>query len=113
MATTEERNIICPLCAGVGCDDCDDVGTIVIDAPARSDGLPWHPHAVEGPAHLVAPAPNVRRRRGGGLPAEPAARPVAPSDGEDIETLERERLERENAELRERLARATASPASA
>lgn len=104
MANTETRDIICPTCGGRGCNDCDETGVITIESAPRADGLPWHPHAVEGPTNIVAPPPSVRRRRGSGAELPPA--PVVPAldDTDDNAALERDRLERENERQREELA---------
>jgi hypothetical protein len=70
------RTILCTTCGGKagGCDDCDATGVQEINAPARPDGLPWHPHAVKGPTDIQAPAPVARARR----VAEPTADATTP-----------------------------------
>lgn len=71
-----------------GCDDCDSLGVVDIEGSPRADGLPWHPHAVEGPTHIVAPPPSVRRRRSG--PGEDAAA-IVERERAELERLRRER----------------------
>lgn len=58
------RTVICPSCGGTGCEDCERTGVVELEGTdnPRADGLPWHPHAVEGPTNIVAPR-DVRRRR--------------------------------------------------
>lgn len=66
-----EYEILCPSCGGKGCDDCDRLGTVVMEGEnPRADGLPWHPHAKEGPKDIQVPpsSQTVRRRRSVGQP---------------------------------------------
>lgn len=91
-----EYEIICPDCGGAGCLECDGIGTVVIAGTnPRADGLPWHPHAVEGPKDIHVPvnAQGIRRRRAGHAPTmeELEARAA------DLAARERELVERERA----------------